>query len=115
MCYTPVMVDSAELSKLLEGLMKEHDALLQEREVVRQEEEKVKRRREELDRKITGLQQSLQGLSLYSTAQHEPTEVTVNLQKAMAITKNLSSLVSREMSKSLIECCREILTRNQGW
>jgi len=120
MCYLLYMSDMTDLKTLIEHLTKEHDSLLQQREVVRVEEEKIRRRREEMDRQISGLQQSLQGLSLYATAADKPAEAKVNNDELIArlmqpgvVTPGLSP--SRERTKTLIECCREILNRKAGW
>jgi len=116
------MPNVTDLNNLIEHLTTEHDSLKQQREVVRVEEEKIRRRREEMDRQISGLEQSLQGLSLYATAADKPAEAKVNndevierllLQRGGGITSGLSP--SRERTKTLIECCREILNRKAVW
>ena len=115
------MPNVTDLNNLIEHLTTEHDSLKQQREVVRVEEEKIRRRREEMDRQISGLEQSLQGLSLYATAADKPAEAKVNndeiierlMQRGGGIISSLSP--SRERTKTLIECCREILSRKAGW
>jgi hypothetical protein len=115
------MADMTDPKNLIDHLTKKHDSLIQQREVVRAEEEKIRHRREEMDRQISGLQQSLQGLSLYATAADKPAEAKVNndeiierlMQRGGGIISSLSP--SRERTKTLIECCREILSRKAGW
>ncbi|MGA2716245.1 MAG: hypothetical protein ABSG41_24375 [Bryobacteraceae bacterium] len=115
------MPDLTDIDHLIQRLSKEHDSLLQQREVVLAEEKKITSRREELDRQISGLQQSLQGLSLYATAGDKPVEATVNydetiaklMQRGRGITSGLSP--SGERTKTLIECCRTILSHKAGW
>jgi hypothetical protein len=115
------MPDLPDLKNLLEQLTKEHDSLLPRRELLRSEEEKIRRQGEEMDRQISGLQQSLQGLSLYATAGEKPATARVNYDETIAgIMRRTGGILSGlapspERTKTLIECCREILNRKAGW
>lgn len=110
------MVDMDEVQGLLKSLMAELDGLVQQRELLRQQEEALKKQTAEMDRRIGGLQQSIQGLSLYSTAKIEPPELT---HKILGFNDAIKALTSggesRIATKSLADCCRDILQRDGGW
>jgi hypothetical protein len=111
--YNFYMVDSAELLKLMEGLMKEYDALLQEREFVRLQSDEIRRKSEEIDRRVAALQQSLQGLSLYTNSKETPIEITSNIGKLAAeFGKRLVLQLNEDTPKTLTDCCRDILRQS---
>jgi len=110
------MVSIDEVQRLISELMTEHDAIVQQREIVRKEEERLRTQGAELDRKITGIKQSLQGLSLYTTAKNEPPGLTKTITGLADMLSGMEDIgKSRLATKTLSECCREILIRSGEW
>src|SRR5664280_1918448 len=90
------MVENIDISSVAGKLSAEFDTLIDEREEIRAKTAKLTARAEEIDRKLSGIQQTLQGLSLYSTAQEAPTELT---KKTLL---NLQS-IAEQMSRSFAQ------------
>lgn len=123
MCNTPYMVDNIDISSVAAKLSGEFDALIDERQEIRVKSAKLNARAEEIDRKLSGIQQTLQGLSLYSTAQDPPTELTKkttttiaemigHMRNAMDMT---FAVAGPDVPKSLSECVRDILRQKGDW
>src|SRR5438270_7977942 len=70
------MVDSIDITSVANRLNEEFVGLIEERTELRAQIQKLSARAEEIERKIAGIQRTLQGLSLYSSAQEVPTELT---------------------------------------
>jgi cob(I)alamin adenosyltransferase len=123
MFYSPIMVDSIDISAVVAKLTTEFDELIDERREVRGEIAKLTARAEEVERKLQGIQQTLQGLCLYSKAQDPPTELTK--KTASSIEVMIESMKNSlgvpllfgggEVPKTLSECCRDILRQKGDW
>jgi ABC-type transporter Mla subunit MlaD len=114
------MVKNIEFSAIVSELSEEFDALIDERQDIREKTAKLNSRAEEIDRKLQAIQQTLQGLSLYSTAQEAPTELTkktlLNLQSiAEQMSRSFAQIGATDTPKTLSECCRDILRKKGDW
>ena len=117
------MVDNIDISSVMNKLSAEFDVLIDEREEIRAKTAKLNARAEEIERKLSGIQQTLQGLSLYSTAQETPTELTKKTTNSMAqILEGMRNAMGRtfeiagpDVPKTLSECCRDILRQKGDW
>jgi hypothetical protein len=117
------MVDNIDLNSVIDKLSAEFDVLIEERREVLTKSEALKKRSEEIDRKLKGIQQTLQGLSLYSTSQDAPTELTQHTTRnLMDVIGGMSKAFSLDFEvpgpdapKTLTDCCRDILRRKASW
>ena len=117
------MVENIDINSVAANLSAEFDALIDERQEIRAKSAKLNARAEEIERKLSGIQQTLQGLSLYSTAQESPTELTKKTTTSIAdMIENMRSALAMNFSvagpdvpKTLSECVRDILRKKGDW
>jgi hypothetical protein len=116
------MVENVDINAVVKKLSEEFDALIDERQEIRTKSEKLKKRADEIDRKLGGIQKTIQGLSLYTTAQETPTELTKKTTKTLnEMMGNMRSVwdallvPGTDVRKTLSECCRDILRQKEDW
>jgi hypothetical protein len=115
------MVENIDINGVVGKLSEEFDALIDEREEVRAKSATLKARADEIDRKIAGIQKTLQGLTLYTTAQETPTELTKKTTQSLAeVMGKMQSfdhllMAGPDVRKTLSECCRDILRAKRDW
>jgi hypothetical protein len=113
-------MDITNVLAMLAAVSNEFQALVKEKELVRGAEEEIRKRNEEITGKIDCLQQTLNGIALYITALGEQTPLTcdsaeTDLAATIARVTRIDAASFVDRSKTLIECCREILSRKGDW
>jgi hypothetical protein len=116
------MVENVDINALIKTLSADFDALIDERQELRVKSDKLKARLDEIERRLTGIQKTLQGLTLYTTAQETPTELTKKTTQSLAdMMGKMQGGIDRwqvagpDVKKTLSECCRDTLRAKKDW